>query len=137
MKNIKFRKDRKLDISKPVRVYWNLHKGGFSVKQNNLVIAHVVDGEVSMKHSRFLVMEKGRERVLKEKRKNVHAFVEGFILPSLKIDHEGKQVTYNPYKNNQFVCEGEDVRFAQYVDLRVVQRDKKRVPMIKAYKPEK
>lgn len=51
--------------------------------------------------AKLIVNESGRQRVLKEKRKNVHAYIVG-TLSSTK--HSGtKQVTYNPYKWNSFV----------------------------------
>ena len=46
-------------------------------------------------------------RVIKEGKKNVHAFAEGWY-PSTWISpkhyhEEGREVTYNPYKNDTFV----------------------------------
>jgi len=57
------------------------------------------------------VNTKGRERVLKEKRKNVHAGISGYLSypdPSFKAwDDIGwwemSPITYNPYKYNSFV----------------------------------
>ena len=37
---IKSFKGRKLDRNRPVRVYRNLNKGGYSVMQDRLVVAH-------------------------------------------------------------------------------------------------
>ena len=52
-------------------VYWNFHKKVFSVKYRGLVIAHAT--RILVKRARFRVSEIGRQRVLSEGRKNVHA----------------------------------------------------------------
>jgi hypothetical protein len=54
------------------------------------------------------VFEVGRKRVLKEKKKNVHAGVSGFVVDrDLPMDQIYFPVTYNPYKNKTFVaCKG-------------------------------
>ena len=55
----------------------------------------------------FNVRKGGRQRVLLEGKKNVHAFAEGWypeVWISPKYYHdEGRAVTYNPYKNDTFV----------------------------------
>lgn len=64
---------------------------------------------VLIKNPTFIVRESGRQRVLKEKRKNVHAFVLGtWVRDKAIIDllmskkNIMKLVTYNPYKNAFF-----------------------------------
>ena len=95
----------KIDHSKPVKVYRNLHKGCWSIQQNGLVKAH--SDKFQLFDCEFLVNEKDRQRVIKTKRKNVHAFVRGYIwnIPTY-VDHSGinliKQASYNPYVNNYF-----------------------------------
>ena len=88
----------RIDYSKPVKVYRNLHKGCWSIKQNGLVKAH--SDEVNLFDCNFLVNEKNRQKVIKEKRKNVHAFVKGYIW-NTPVDLI-KQASYNPYANNYF-----------------------------------
>jgi len=98
-----------------VQVYRNLryrHKTIWSVrsKKSRLVVARLT--VVAVKAAQFKVSEKGRSRVLKEKRKNVHAFVEGSWIRDknsldnllmLKKQGKMKQVSYNPYKGGNFV----------------------------------
>lgn len=62
-----------------VFVYWNLHKGCYSVKNlaTGRVIAHA--GTVTLTNAVFKVSEAGRQRVIKERRKNVHAGVVGTL----------------------------------------------------------
>ena len=93
-------------IGKKVQVYFNLHKKCFSVKdkKTRLVIAHV--NSICLENVVFKVSEKGRQRVLSEKRKNVHAVVEGDITG---VEGLGEiSITYNPYKYKSFIIKGSD-----------------------------
>lgn len=87
-----------------VEVYWNLHKDMWSVRKahgrvlnhTNYIVLHDVD---------WVVQQAGRRRVLKEGKKNVHAFGRGYLgkaLPSTKCIWEAV-VKYNPYKYDCFV----------------------------------
>jgi len=97
----------KIDESRKVFIYKNLHKDCWSLKQDGLVKAHVHD--LSLFDCSFRVNQKGREKVLEEKRKNVHAGISGYIdLPWEKEDvsREGSKAQlamYNPYKYSSFV----------------------------------
>lgn len=87
-----------------VKVYFNLHKKTWSVKdkKTNLVLMHC--NFIALKNCVFKVSEKGRKRVLEEKRKNVHAYVEGIIggnFEPCEVTHN--EFTYNPYKYDSFV----------------------------------
>jgi hypothetical protein len=96
-----------------VFVYFNLHRKCFSIKalegaMKGRVIAH--RDAVLLFDTTFKVSQAGRERVIREKRKNVHAGVCGTWLDSkydnpsiLRIPHLGQAVTYNPYKYTSFV----------------------------------
>ena len=59
-----------------VEVYWNLHKLCWSVRRQGKVIAHA--DYVSLRDCKLVVQPAGRQKVLAEKCKNVHAFVRGF-----------------------------------------------------------
>ena len=93
----------RIDYFRPVFVYKNLHKDCWSVKQDGLVKAHTK--ELVLWDCLFQVNQKGRERVLEERQKNVHAGIIG------RIDDLGfemnmpdvREVTYNPYKHKTFV----------------------------------
>ena len=56
-----------------IEVYFNLHKKVFSVRQGGRVLHH--SPCVVIHNPRFVVQDGGRRRVLREGRKNVHAFV--------------------------------------------------------------
>ena len=89
-----------------VKVYYNLHKNCYSIvsleKENyGKVIKH--SNCVPLFDAQFKVSEKGRQRVLREQKKNVLAYVVGTwvseFVPRLPI----KLATYNPYKYSSFV----------------------------------
>jgi len=90
---------RLVNPNKRVRVYKNLHKDCWSVWQGKVLF---YTQEIHLRDVTFLVLESGRQRVLREKRKNVHAFVCGFLTQGLDI---GGVVRYNPYINPFFFTE--------------------------------
>jgi len=92
----------KIDYSRKVFVYKNLHKDCWSIKQDGLVKAHTE--EVRMWDCAFQVNAKGRQKVLDEQRKNVHAGIKGYIDEVCDLEFDNAiEVTYNPYKYNSFV----------------------------------
>ena len=114
-----------------VFVYFNLHKKCFSIKalegaDKGRVIAHrdtvVLDG------CKLMVSEAGRQRVLREKRKNVHAGVTGVWINGDRVESHyeflsmvGRQVTYNPYKYSSFIIKAteQSVDKADVVGMKV------------------
>jgi hypothetical protein len=91
-------------IPQRVEVYRNLHKNCYSVRALNgenkgRVIDHVQS--IILKDATFVVQPAGRDRVLQEKRKNVHAFVRGTITDQ-PVSH-GLSVRYDPYLNDAFI----------------------------------
>lgn len=109
-----------------VFVYRNLHKDCWSVKaleglNKGRVIAHMKD--VTLWNCTFKVSEAGRQRVVREQRKNVHAGVVGYIDDSLhgwNAVTSTIPVTYNPYKYDSFVRAdeghlGEPIQSANFV----------------------
>jgi hypothetical protein len=93
-----------------VFVYWNLHKNCWSIRDEKTkrVIHH--RNEATLYDVTFKVSQAGRQRVLREGRKNVHAGAIGYLLneanliPSPEIYHT--KVTYNPYKYDSFINAG-------------------------------
>jgi hypothetical protein len=82
-----------------VDVYRNLAKNCFSIREckTRLVIAHVQT--TTLHNAKFIVSEPGRQRVLKERRKNVHAYVRGWWKQGQAAPMPPVQeVSYNPYK---------------------------------------
>ena len=118
-----------------VFVYYNLHKKCWSLKalsgnQKGRVVAH--GDAVELKDCEFKVSEAGRQRVLRERQKNVHAGVAGtltafdghktkaghasdqYMTPWFSNEHcmnmrscvFEQQVTYDPYLMRTFVLKG-------------------------------
>ena len=92
-----------------VFVYYNLHKKLWSVKalegpQKGRVIRRA--NHVTLRDVVPKVSQKGRERVLREKRKNVHAGLVGQMvdwkLPEYDRLLPETEITYNPYKSGNF-----------------------------------
>lgn len=120
-----------------VKVYFNLHNSKWSIKDcaTGLVVGHA--DKVCLSNVVPLVSEAGRKRVLREKVKNVHAFLMGEVIhvenfksyrgrwieafhgeyPLLPVN--GTVITYNPYKYNNFVVAdtGEPIVKVGMVDM--------------------
>jgi hypothetical protein len=83
-----------------VRVYFNLHRKQLSVQSKTdkgwRVWLHA--DKITLEDVEFKVSEAGRQRVLREKKKNVHAFIEGnLVLDGIKKIEPRTLVSYNPY----------------------------------------
>jgi len=112
-----------------VFIYRNLHKSCWSIRYDGVVVAHTPAAFVW--GGEFSVSEAGNERVRKEKRKNVHAYVvceiddlwiskNAKVMKSIGLEKYSKsllnslgrtapiKVRYRPYKRKHF--EGVDVR---------------------------
>lgn len=102
------------------KVYFNLNKKCFSLQQKGLVVGY--RDTVCLKNCVFKVSEAGRQRVLRQKRKNVHAYVIGELVEDSNFI--GEEVTYNPYLYKNFVLKGnkEVVTQADLVRLEVVDK---------------
>jgi len=96
-----------------VRVYWNLHKKCWSVQdcKTNKVIDHIKD--IVLEDAKFIVREGGQRRARREGKKNVHAFVVGYIYKGKGIPYakgrlhlDWDRVKYNPYTDNYFMHQG-------------------------------
>lgn len=103
-----------------VRVYRNLHRSKLSVQHYIPGTGWRVRGDhrdaVALRNVNFIVNTKGRERVLRRRRKNVHAFVEGNLIePSVKAYLAcTSRAKYDPYTAGYFwdVLTGKPVKTA-------------------------
>ena len=116
-----------------VQVYRNLHKTTeegthvYSVRNDKgIVVDHVT--EIALSKPILRVGPKGNQRVRDEKRKNVHAYIQGMRMRESVIDDptsgcSGKweKITYNPYLHKSFVLVRDQsvaVREAWFVEIR-------------------
>lgn len=94
-------------IGTRVRVYRNLRNGLMSVQayisKKWLVVGHVES--LLLYDAEFKVSEAGRQRVIEQKRKNVHAFVYGELADINTDVVLPTKAFYNPYKYKTFVTE--------------------------------
>jgi len=93
-------KNRVLNSSKKVDVYRCLNRSGFvfSIRQNGLVIAHTEN--VTIENVTFIINLAGKNKVIKDKQKNVHAFLRGFVS---NLDTSLTTILkYNPYNELGF-----------------------------------
>ena len=98
-----------IDKNRKVEIYFNLHKKTWSVRQGGKVILHT--NFIQIREPQYVVRQTGKEKVRREKRKNVHAFIKGTIEPEpningLTIYKQYNPITYNPYLHNSFICKG-------------------------------
>ena len=102
----------KLNHGDRVEVYRNLHNGCMSIRRDGKVVKHLQPWmTLYLQDVKFAVQPAGREKVFRERKKNVHAFVRGTVVKAeahnLKETFKEKckvWVTYNPYQNDTFVA---------------------------------
>lgn len=97
-------------------LYRNLHTNTFSVQHKQKVIDHPVS--CIMFDVKFKVSQKGRNKVLKTRQKNVHAKISGTsysTIPSKQDLRDHIEVFYNPYYT-EFFCDasGSEILSAEY-----------------------
>lgn len=100
------------------RVVWSVQYYN-SRSKSWLLMMHTPN--VMLRNCTFKVSEAGRQKVIQNKRKIVHAFVIGELVvdpnwfPHWKeLESRGVPVTYNPYKYKQFVVHPEYTPFAGF-----------------------
>ena len=106
-----------------VRCYYNLHKEKISVQEKVGKTWKVVEhtNSIHLSQVKFLVSKAGRERVVKQKRKNVHAFVEGYRVKK-PVDFYTKVVSYNPYKADYFFIKDTGEKITQSNACSIIQK---------------
>jgi hypothetical protein len=108
-------------LGQKVRVYRNLRTGNFSVQAKVegkwKVVGH--ESYLTLADVEFKVSEAGRQRVIRERSKNVHAFVVGTLIPFVN-QNTNSEVSYNPYKSSQFFVKttGEPITHSEFVILK-------------------
>lgn len=94
-------------MSAKFQFYRNLHTKTFSLRYRGKVIGHPTS--VLCSDCTFIVSDTGRQKVLREKRKNVHAYIASMsheLLSETPTLSEYIEVYYNPYTTDSFVVKG-------------------------------
>jgi hypothetical protein len=110
----------KLNHGDRVEVYRNLHNNTFSIRRNGKVVKHLENWmTLHLKDVKFAVQPAGREKVRREGKKNVHAFIRGTVekygdtpydaytegllsTTPQGFPKEQEMVSYNPYHTDHF-----------------------------------
>ena len=97
-----------MELQPQSRFYYNLKQHCFSVQDRNAkghwrVNKERYSNKILVDNPTFEVSQAGRKRVLKDKVKNVHAFVVGREINREIDKSQLVEATYNPYKYESFV----------------------------------
>ena len=109
-------------IGLKVSVYFNLHKHVWSVKalegEHKGRVVHHTD-HIILKDAVQKVSEAGRQRVLREQVKNVHASIVGTISGLESCEGCIATLYYNPYTTPRFVYKesGKEFLYSPYVEM--------------------
>lgn len=102
-------KGRYLNPERPLQLYRNLTKKGvwYSIRQGNQVVAHTT--AICLNSCTFHVSEATRQRILRNKKKEFHAYIEGYCTGSVmgttaKRNDLPAKIQYNPFKDTFFSC---------------------------------
>ena len=100
-------------VGKKVMCYYDLHKRTFSVTYKGLVMLKA--DYLRLSDVEFRVRQGGKQKVRDEQRKNVHAFVIGYLddycefpCDDIPNPESNEVVTYNPYNHDSFVVKSTD-----------------------------
>ena len=137
MKTFTSYKGREIEDGQKIKVYFNLHNGKYSAiamggTNKGLVLGHF--DEVVLSGVTFIVSEAGRQRVLQQDKKNVHAYAvgtmykcdqqESFLEAAKYTPTKLSRVRYNPYQMAQFhaqrVSEDESLPYVPVTEARWV-----------------
>lgn len=96
-----------LDEGQTILIAYHLHKRCFSIRHAKTRKVIGYKDRIVVQHVQFIVSESGRQRVLRERRKNVHAYVRGVFenkLQNIRFnDYNFRGAYYNPYSAATFV----------------------------------
>lgn len=97
-------KNRKIDYTKKIYVYRNLNckseEERYSVMQNGLVVAHC--DEIYLEEVDFVIRKAGKRLARCSGKRNVHAFIKGFIINKPIKTKFFTPIRYNPFNEYGF-----------------------------------
>jgi hypothetical protein len=110
-------------------IYYNINKRIFSIRAKKTPVSYARIVKVDL--PKFVVRQGGRAAVLRDRQKNVHAFIKGEMqeldtLPNVK---GLRKISYDPYKFGYFFCvnTNEPIDAAQFAVLTLDQDNKPHV----------
>ena len=102
---IELQKGRTLELGQQVEVYRNLNKGRvFSIRDRKTGLVVAIGDKFKVENVTCVVREGGRQRVIREKRKNVHSFLKATFTGGCEFDLDDcQELYYDPYTLDSFV----------------------------------
>ena len=104
-----------IDRLKPVRVFKNWTRDCYSIMQDGVLKASA--SQVRLSDVEFLVRASGRDRMLRDARRNVHAYAVGLLIDfvhpceSRRLERvNGRRVDYDPFKASSFLDKDSEER---------------------------
>ena len=90
----------------PVRVYFNLNRKVWSIQSYQpgkgwRLLTHSTN--LTLRNAVTKVSESGRQRVIRERQRNVHAYIQGELIRTVPQTHSGRRLSYNPYTGPDFI----------------------------------
>ena len=80
-----------------VKVYKNLTKNTWSIQDYKTRKVIGYSENIRLEDAKFVVSKSGRQRVLREGKKYVHAFVVGELVDTWNLTESFEEVRYNPH----------------------------------------
>ena len=106
-------KKRVVKPNAPVEVYRCLNRQGrvFSIRQNGYVVGHT--NRLLLEGCEFVVGRSGKERAIRTKQRNVHAYIRGYISDKPYVSKayvDNVLIKYNPFADGGFFAGGVEVK---------------------------
>lgn len=83
-----------------IRVARNLHKKQYSLREGKKVVGYAT--RLTLQNCTFEINESTRQRILRTRQKEVHAFVVGEPVEVQDMPEGVIQISYNPFRQGQF-----------------------------------
>jgi hypothetical protein len=103
-----------------VEIYWNIRAKEYSVRalqgpDKGRVVKRGHD--FALTDVSYVVQKAGRDRVRREKCKNVHAFIRGTLQDSCQDNTYYARVRYNPYRDDSWNHDGKTIETSERARL--------------------
>ena len=94
-----------METTIPVRVYFNLTRKVWSIQSYQpgkgwRLLTHAT--HLTLQNAVTKVSESGRQRVIRERKKYVHAYIQGELIRTVPQSHSDRRLSYNPYTGPDF-----------------------------------
>ena len=107
-----------------VKVYKNLTKDTWSIQDYKTRKVIGYSDTIRLEDAKFIVSQAGRQRVLREGKKYVHAFVVGTLVEKWTLTGSFETVRYNPKEYDFFFTEPTfDLAGKKFGEYKLVDRD--------------